>query len=95
MDANPYESPKELSEPIRRPGSVRGNTFDGVVIIVSLAAWYVTGLLGELSAHVFGYQSHDTGREAGWTLGIPVMLAVVALAFVLTRRRENRQIQDE
>lgn len=82
---NPYESPKEPSQPLRN--SYKFSLGMGCLLASSVPAGFICGGVTCYSAGVAGEAANT---EAGWTLGIPlalvVALVVPLVAYLLFRR---------
>jgi hypothetical protein len=97
MEPNPYEAPKEPAGLTARSGlAIVG------LLLLSIPAGCIcggitcfsTGVVGEESARVFGYEQNAVLRESGWIIGIPIGILVLVLVPVLafrigTRRRQG------
>jgi hypothetical protein len=94
MEPNPYEAPKESGEFTVRSGL----TFAVLLLLAMPSACicggitcYAVGVAGEMSAAAVGYEEVTEIREAGWLVGIPIGLVVLALvAFFIIRFGSKR-----
>ena len=79
MGVNPYESPKEQNRPAHTAYKLA--PLAGCLLAASVPAAFICGGITCYSAGIAG---EAVNTEAGWTLGIPIALIIVALIPLLT-----------
>jgi len=91
MEQNPYDSPKEVSQP-----SVKAGIGIGVLLLLSIPAGcvcggitcYASGIVGEMTVEQHGGPI-DSGFAAGIPIGLVVVILIPALVIYLFGRRKD------
>ena len=87
MTENSYESPKEQSEPSHKADRAKMAT--GCLLVAAL--FPAVFICGGITCYSVGIAGEAVNTEAGWALGILLVVALVFLLAYLLIRRSKRE----